>query len=340
MKTTTRACLRAMAGAAGVAACAPAWSATWNVSTASQLSDALSKVQPGDTIMLAAGTYRGSFAATRSGAKGKPITLTGPADAVLTNSGYGFHLQANYWKLTGFTVAGASKGIVLDRANHNLLSGVTVHDIDEEGIHFRVFSSDNVLQKSRVYDTGRSTPGFGEAIYVGSANSNWGSLTGGQPDTSNRNCIANNTIGPGVAAEGIDLKEGTRDGIVVGNRYDASGISGENFADSFLDAKGNAWLIYGNSVKNPSHTHVLLDGFQTHEQLAGYGDDNVFQANTVDLESTGYGFDISSSTSGNRVCDDNAVTAAGSGFANVSPVHCSGAKPVCPAVLKQALEPR
>jgi len=333
MKTTTRARLRVLAGAACAAACTGAAAATWPVSTAAELIDALARVEPGDTITLAPGTYRGSFTATRSGAKDRPITLAGPADAVLTNSGYGFHLQANYWKLTGFTVAHASKGIVLDRANHNLLDALTVHDIDDEGIHFRVFSSDNVLRGSHVHDTGLGTPGFGEAIYVGSANSNWGSLTGGKPDTSDRNCIANNTIGPGVAAEGIDIKEGTRDGIVVGNRYDATGISGENYADSFLDAKGNAWLIYGNVVDNPGHTHVLVDGFQTHQQLPGYGDDNTFEANTVDLESTGYGFNVASATSGNRVCDDNHVSSAGSGFANVTPVRCGGTRPKCPKVL-------
>jgi hypothetical protein len=338
--TTARVRARALATAALLAIAHPAWSTDYAVSTAAALTDALAKAQPGDTITLAAGTYRGSFAATRSGAPGQPITLSGPAGAILTNSGYGFHLQANYWKLTGFTVAHASKGIVLDGANHNLLDSLTVHDIDGEGIHFRTFSSDNVLQRSKVYNTGLATPGFGEGIYVGSANSNWGSLTGGQPDASDRNCIANNTIGPDVAAEGIDIKEGTRDGIAVGNQYDATGISGQNYADSFLDAKGNGWLIYGNKVRNPGHTHVLVDGFQTHEQLPGYGDDNTFQANTVDLESTGYGFNVSSSTSGNRVCNDNRVTTAGSGLANVAPVACAGVKPVCAKVLARAMTAR
>jgi hypothetical protein len=334
MKSTTGARIGALAAAACLAA-SPAWATTYNVSTASALNSALGKVVPGDVVSLAAGTYSGSFTATRSGAKGNPITLKGPATAVLTGSGYGFHLQANYWKLHGFTVSGTSKGIVLDGANHNLLDALTVHDIDEEGIHFREFSSDNVLQNSKVYNTGKSSPGFGEAIYMGSANSNWGSLTGGQPDTSDRNCVSGNTIGPGVGAEGVDIKEGTTDGIVVGNHYDATGISGQNFADSFVDAKGNGYLIYGNAVTNPGHTQVIKDGFQTHQQLPGYGNDNTFQANTVDLESTGYGFNVAPQTTGIKVCTDNVVTTAGSGFANVTPVPCSGAKPVCPKVLKQ-----
>ncbi len=335
MKITTGALPCALAAAACLAALPPARATTYDVSTAAQLTSALGKVQPGDKIMLAAGTYHGSFSATRSGAKGKAITLKGPSTAVLTNSGYGFHLQASYWKLTGFTVDGASKGIVLDGANHNLLDALTVRNIDEEGIHFRAFSSDNVLQASHVTNTGRSEAGFGEGVYIGSANSNWGSLTGGKPDTSNRNCVSGNSIGPGVAAEGIDVKEGTVGGIIVGNHYDATGISGENFADSFVDAKGNGYLIYGNAVENPGHSQVLRDGFQTHQQLPGYGNDNTFQRNTVDLEAAGYGFNVASATTGTKVCTDNAVTTAGSGVANVKTVSCSGIAPVCPNVLKQ-----
>ena len=236
--------------------------------------------------------------------------------------------------LSGFTVKGALKGIVLDGANHNLLSQLTVEDIDQEGIHFRTFSSNNVLQYSHVHDTGLGSPGYGEGVYIGSANSNWGSLTGGQPDTSDDNCVAYNTIGPNVAAEGVDIKEGTTGGIVVGNRYDATGISGQNYADSFVDAKGNGYRLYGNRVANPAHTTVIRDGFQTHQAYTGYGNDNIFQANTVDLESTGYGFNVSGDTSGNVVCSDNDVKTASSGTANVPTVSCSGSRPVCPKVLK------
>lgn len=313
-----------------------AQAATYSVSSSSQLQSALGKVVAGDTIQLAAGTYSGSFVATRSGSKGHPITLSGPAGAILSNSGgYGFSLQADYWRLSGFTVKNSEKGVVLDGANHNLLNQLTVENIDQEGIHFRTFSSDNVLQYSHIQDTGLTDPGYGEGVYIGSANSNWGSLTGGKPDTSNNNCVAGNWIGPNVAAEGVDIKEGTTAGIIVGNHYDATGISGENYADSFIDAKGNSYVLYGNTVKNPGKTTVIRDGYQTHQAYTGYGNDNLFQANTVDLESTGYGFNVASNTTGNVVCSDNKVTTAGSGTANVSLKSCSGARPVCPKVLQQ-----
>jgi hypothetical protein len=82
---------------------------------------------------------------------------------------------------------------------------------------------------------------------------------------------------------------------------------------------------------------VLKDGFQTHVAHTGYGKDNVFQANTVDLQSSGYGFYITTSGTGNKVCTDNIVKNADSGTANVSLVSCSAPKPVCPKVLHQPL---
>jgi hypothetical protein len=109
------------------------------------------------------------------------------------------------------------------------------------------------------------------------------------------------------------------------------------YADSFIDAKGNGYLVYGNTVTNPGRTHLLVDGFQTHQQLDGDGNDNTFEANTVDLESTGYGFDVSSSTTGNVVCADNQVTTAGSGFANIKAISCAGTTPKCAKVLNKAM---
>jgi len=81
------------------------------VSTASQLSSALNKVVPGETIQLAAGTYTGEFSSAVSGTAAAPITLTGPSTAILsgynTDSGYAVNLEASYWDLSGFSVTTA-----------------------------------------------------------------------------------------------------------------------------------------------------------------------------------------------------------------------------------------
>src|SRR6185369_3713573 len=164
----------------------------------------------------------------------------GSRNAILDGQGWGyvFHLQASYWTLQGFTVTNGQKGIMLDGANANLLDSLYVHSTDDEGVHFRAFSSNNTIQNSTVADTGASSPGFGEGIYLGTANSNWSSVTGGQPDTSDHNHVLNNHLGPNIRAEAIDIKEGTTGGEIRGNTFDGIGMSGQNFADSWMDVKG------------------------------------------------------------------------------------------------------
>lgn len=142
----------------------------------------------------------------------------------------------------------SGKGIILDTSSNNVLQNLTVHDVDDEGIHFRAFSTDNVLKNSHIYNTGKKQAGFGEGVYIGSANSNWCTYTSCNPDKSDRNKVLSNSIGPNVNAEGIDIKEGSSDGLIQGNTFDGSGISGENYADSVIDVKGNNYAITGNIV--------------------------------------------------------------------------------------------
>ncbi len=301
---------------------------TVNVATASQLTTALQTAQPGDTINVAAGTYAGNFVATVSGTSTCHIILTGPSTTILDSgnntTGYVFHLQANYWELRGFTVRNAQKGIVLDGANNNLIDGVTVKDIGDEGVHFRAFSSNNTIQNSTVTNTGLFDPGFGEGIYVGSANSNWDVCCNGQPDTSNNNKVLNNHLGPNIRAEPIDIKEGTTGGTIDGNYLDATGISGQNFADSWIDVKGNGYTISNSTGVNPNNNSCpnFCDGIQIHQALSGWGNNNTFKLNNLDVRSSGYGFWAQSGTTGNVVCTNNTVTNAASGVANIPLTTC------------------
>ncbi|MFS8071168.1 MAG: coagulation factor 5/8 type domain-containing protein, partial [Byssovorax sp.] len=208
------------------------------------------------------------------------------------------------------SVKTAAKGIVLDGASDNVIEGVLVRDIGGEGVHFRTHSSGNILRKSEVRDVGKSTPGMGEAVYVGSAVSNWGQYTNGKPDKSDENQILGNKLGPNVGAELIDIKEGTTGTLVQGNTFDGAGMSGDNYADSWMDVKGNNARITGNTG-----TNALKDGFQTHVAAPGWGQGNVFRSNIVKVKSSGYGFSV---TSGNKVYCDNTVQEAGKGFANVA----------------------
>ncbi|GGV17263.1 right-handed parallel beta-helix repeat-containing protein [Streptomyces spectabilis] len=272
-RTLLASALAAVTATGGLALTAHARPAeTIEVSTAAGLKAALTAASPGDTIHLADGTYSGNFTTTTAASSGARITLTGSPKAVLrAGGGYGLHLDgASYWTVKGVTVTGGQKGIMIDSARGVVVDGVTVHGLDMEGVHFRKSSPDGVIKNSRVYDTGNDGRGMGEGVYVGSANT--------LSDKSDNVSILDNVIGPDVGGEAVDLKEGTRNGRVAGNTFDGRGLTGNNYDDSWIDVKGNGYVIEGNTGKNTTN-----NGFETHTQQSGWGCGTVFRANTADL---------------------------------------------------------
>ena len=283
-----------------------------SVSTSSELDDALEDAEPGQTIELEDGVYTGTFEAEASGTASEPITLTGSRRAVLTtgttSSGYGLHVTGSYWNVTGLSVLRASKGIVLDGSNFTVIDGVNVGFIGEEGIHLRENSASVTVQSSVVFSTGLTNPSIGEGIYIGSAVSNWSSPS--TPDRSDAAQILNNWI-VNTPAEGIDIKEGTTGGVITGNRFINAGYSGANFADSWVDAKGNGYQITGNWG-----WRTLLDAFQVHVAVDGWGQGNVFRGNTVFGGVPGYEVWVQSGATGTVVsCEP---TAALKGMTNIT----------------------
>jgi hypothetical protein len=317
-----------------------------NVSTAAQLQSALAAARPGQTIRLAAGTYRGAFLARAAGTASQRITLTGPPNAVLINdgpagtapscptptvgwdSGYGLWLfDAPYWNLTGFTVAESKKGIVADNSHHTTIDGVYVHDVEDEGVHFRRSSSDSVIRNSRIEKTGLVQPGFGEGLYIGSANSNWACHgNSGGVDRSDRVQVIGNRIGPNVAAEAIDIKEGTFNGVIRGNTFDGQGVSGQNSADSWIDAKGIGYVIEDNTgtFRSPG---TFANGYETHNPSTtpsfANGCGNVWRNNRSDLGGVGdWAINVTSTSkcpdNPNVVYASNTVTNAVRGLTNIA----------------------
>ncbi|WP_316525698.1 right-handed parallel beta-helix repeat-containing protein [Kitasatospora brasiliensis] len=244
------------------------------VGTAKQLQSALAAAVPGQTIRLADGAYSGNFKATTPGTAAARITLTGSANAVLTapsGGGYGLYLNgASYWTVQGLTVTGGQKGIMADAANHVLLDEVTVHHTTMEGVHFRNSSAYGTLRNSRIHDTGLNRDGMGEGVYVGTANT----LT----DHSDHVEITGNTFGPNIGAENVDLKEGTTGGLVSGNTFDGDGLTGRNYDDSWVDVKGNDYVIENNTGRRTTD-----DGYQVHSVQPGWGCGTVFRGNRSDL---------------------------------------------------------
>lgn len=248
--------------------------ATVRVSDGGQLKAALAAAVPGQTIELADGSYSGNFKITTPGTASAPIILTGSRAAVLTTptgGGNGIQLTgAPYWVIKGITVTGGQKGIMVDSSDHVVLDSVEIGRTTMEGIHFRTSSSFGVVKNSFIHDTGTAGDGKGEGVYVGTANT----LT----DASDHVRILDNRIGPGIGGENIDVKEGTTGGLISGNTFDGSGLTGANYDDSWVDVKGN-----GYTVENNHGVRTTNDGFQTHSQAPGWGCGTVFRNNTADL---------------------------------------------------------
>jgi hypothetical protein len=319
--------------------------ATIPVSTADQLRTALANAKPGDTISLASGTYRGSFITQKAGTSGNPITLTGPSSAVLINDGpsgdapscpvptagwdpgYGLWLyNAPYWHIKGITVAESKKGIILDNSHHVTIDGVTVRKSDEEGVHFRRSSADGVIKNSTITDTGVVTKDYGEGVYLGSANSNWKCHgNSGGVDRSDRVQVLGNRIGPNVAAEHIDVKEGTQGGLISGNTFNGTGISGANSADSWIDVKGFNYRIE-NNTGTFAKPGTFANGYETHNPSTTpaftNGCGNVWRDNKSDLGNVGeYAIYVSSTSkckaNPNVVYASNTATKAKKGVSNI-----------------------
>ncbi|MGH7498275.1 MAG: Ig-like domain-containing protein, partial [Gemmatimonadales bacterium] len=287
----------------------PAAVRTVNVASQGALSSALANAAPGDQIVLAPGSYRGNFTASVDGTSARAIVLCGPRTAII-DGGYLNH-QASYWVVQGFTIRGGLWGIYAEGANHNIFRGLEIYDIGQEGMQIFAFSSDNVIEGNTIHDTGKSNAEYGEGIYIGTAYTQWAAKTGGQPDKSDRNQILDNTLGPNVTSEHLDIKEGTSDGIIRGNQIDGHGmVMAQSWNDSWAEFKGNGWLIENNTA-----AYSIKNGFDVFRQTGSWGTGNIIRNNVLDLHTSGIGFNVN--VSGNTIACSNQVRDAGS-FGNVS----------------------
>ncbi|NVO31858.1 Ig-like domain-containing protein [Hymenobacter lapidiphilus] len=242
-----------------------------NCNSVAAIQQALANARPGDEIVVAAGIYKSLtvtdlawFSSKASGTAAQPIILRGASATnrpILEGAGPGTAgyvlriLGGNYWTIKDLELRQGSKGLVLDNSSYGRITNVAMHDVGDEALHLRDGSGRVVVDGCQIYNTGLVQPGFGEGIYIGS--------DVGQHDKYRPHCdfntVQNCTIGPNVAAEGLDLKEGTRGTIIRNNTFSAAGISGVNSADAFIDLKGSSAFVYGNTFNRAGST-VLASG--------------------------------------------------------------------------------
>ena len=144
---------------------------------------------------------------------------------------------------------------MLDGSVGTVIDGVEVFDIGDEAVHFR-----DVLQRRRAAQLVRPRHrpqqravrrgrvrrlGQLELVEVPVHRRRRGRLDEG--DNTERVLIEDNVF-EDITAEGADLKEGTDSGTLRRNVFRRAGTSGQNSADSAVDAKGNNWVIEDNVV--------------------------------------------------------------------------------------------
>lgn len=283
------------------------------VGTADQLQDALAEARPGTAIRVKDGTYEGEFEIKESGTAAKPAELCGTAKAVLfggpNDGGYTLHLDgADHWRILGITLRGGQKGLMADGTTGTLVDGITVRDTGDEAIHLRATSTDNVVQRATVRNTGLREEKFGEGIYIGTAESNWCDISDCKPDRSDRNVIRNNDIAR-TTAESVDIKEGTTAGILKDNTFSGVGMTE---GDSWVDVKGNEWVIEGNRGDQAPE-----DGYKVLQILDGWGQKNVFTNNVSVVGGDGYGINVTKQRDGNIVDCSNVARDAGEGLTTI-----------------------
>nr|WP_269205023.1 right-handed parallel beta-helix repeat-containing protein [Motilibacter aurantiacus] len=306
-------------------------SAFFTPATFSELRKAIAAARPGTVITLGDGAYLSRIVLSANGTKENPIVLRGSRGAILSSggisSGVGLTITGDYWRVEGITMTHSQKGVLLDGSVGTVLDGIEVSDTGNEAVHFRKGSSDGVIRNSWIHHTGVSKQEYGEGVYIGSAVSNWPSLTAGQPDLSDRVLVENNVI-EHTSAEGVDIKEGTTGGIVRGNTFVRSGVSGANFADSWIDVKGSGYSIVGNSG---SGADFLRDAIQVHATkypkkhpregyvIEGSGNGNYFSGNRALDGIPDYTVNVVAGSGNVVACDNTHALGAG----HVSNIRCS-----------------
>lgn len=274
---------------------------TIRVTDAKELHLALKEAKPGDEIVIAEGTYIGAygnegsgqwfswFYSDADGTADNPITLRSEnagKKATLKggmgfDSGYVLRIMGDYWIIKDIKIKNAQSGIVLEQSSHSQIVNCEVSYVGQEGIQLRGNSSYNTVENCSVNNTGKKTPGYGEAVYVGSPVDLWNKYG----SNCNYNVIRGCKLGPNVTAEHVDIKEGTKGTVVENCTMNAVGLSGSNYADSFIDVQGNDAIIRNNTCYRKGNTK-LKEAFQVHNQLNKWGRNNAFYDNTLYLDTS------------------------------------------------------
>lgn len=261
------------------------------VSTAEELYKAMYNAKPGDIISIKSGkydysTYDGAqkFYTEKAGTEDNPITLTAqdPENPPLlhgknTENGYVLHIKGDYWIIENLKISTSQKGIVLDKSNHSIIRNCEVFETGAEAIAIRDGSSYCLVQECNIHDTGLVSPGYGEGVYIGSAYS-----TTGFDYKCDYNVVEGCTF-KNIAAEHVDVKEYTTGTEIFGCHFYGDGMSGKNYAGSFIDIAGKDVYVHDN-VGYRNKNKQIVAAFEMHDQVKGWATNAKFENNILYMD--------------------------------------------------------
>jgi hypothetical protein len=243
---------------------------------------AVDLAQPGAVITLAPGIYLQDIHSTRDGAAGTPITLAGPADAIVKGAGGARIVEINHDNITlsGFTIDGlwgdpnSLAGYrdkllyVLGKQPRDGVNGLrvfkmTFRNAGGECVRLRYFAQHNEISSSSITNCGVHDFRFaaggknGEGIYIGTAPEQRadGKNPTADPDLSNENWIHQNQFDT-QGNECVDIKEAAsgnivEDNICTGQRDPESGG---------FDARGSGNIFRNNQIYGNTGAGIRLGG--------------------------------------------------------------------------------
>lgn len=256
-----------------------------------ELFDAVRNALPGDVIEVAPGiydytVYQGAqkIDTSAEGTADAPITLTAadPDDPpVLTGNtaehGYVLQITGDYWIVENLHITTSQKGIVLDNSNHTIIRNCEIENTGSEAVAIRDGSSYCLVQNCNIHDSGVVTPGYGEGVYIGSSYT----VTG-----FDYKCDYNVVDGctfKNIAAEHVDVKEYTTGTEISNCTFFGDGMSGENYAGSFIDIAGNDCYVHDNTGYRNGNANIAA-AFEIHDQADGWGYHSIFENNILYMD--------------------------------------------------------
>jgi parallel beta-helix repeat protein len=317
------------------------------------IQQALRLAQPGDVITLAPGDYFQDVTTERNGLREAPITITGPANAVLKGAGNGriFQVNHDYLTLNGFTIdglhgnAGARDGYrdkLLYALGTEQRAGVigmrvlnmTFKNAGGECVRLRYFAQQNEIANSTFQNCGVHDYRFsaggknGEGIYIGTAPEQLGDGKNPttDPDQSNGNWIHHNTFNT-QGNECVDIKEASSGNIVEHNM-----CTGQKDPESAgFDSRGN-----GNTFRYNTSYGNLGAGVRLGGDTSSDGQNNDVYGNTIrDNKAGGIKFQRTPQRTicGNTMSGNSGGDAVGSYADSYNPTSACQNTPAPPAVV-------